>query len=164
MTEQTEQLEQTGQTESARFTDLDKIRTFLFAGRAVFTLLSTGTGNRFTFRVERAPESNRRSTTDPAYFVSLLTGPGKYSYLGLVTQRTEGKLFFRRTKASVALEGAVSLRAFSWFLEQVSARRPLPENVRFYHEGQCARCGRPLTTPESVEIGIGPECLKRLSQ
>ena len=34
----------------------------------------------------------------------------------------------------------------------------VPDNLRVYHEGKCCRCGRTLTTPESIKKGIGPEC------
>jgi hypothetical protein len=29
------------------------------------------------------------------------------------------------------------------------------EQIKIYHEGKCARCGRPLTVPESIESGFG---------
>lgn len=29
-------------------------------------------------------------------------------------------------------------------------------------EGKCGRCARRLTTPESVQLGFGPECAKLL--
>jgi hypothetical protein len=29
-----------------------------------------------------------------------------------------------------------------------------------WHEGSCARCGKKLTVPESIESGFGPECVK----
>lgn len=30
--------------------------------------------------------------------------------------------------------------------------------MNFYHMGICGRCGRALTTPESITRGIGPVC------
>jgi hypothetical protein len=37
--------------------------------------------------------------------------------------------------------------------------RPLPPGWAINLAGNCARCGRLLTTPDSVERGIGPDCL-----
>jgi hypothetical protein len=30
--------------------------------------------------------------------------------------------------------------------------------MKYHHEGRCIRCNRKLTTPESIESGIGPVC------
>ena len=30
------------------------------------------------------------------------------------------------------------------------------EALEVWHEGKCCRCGRTLTVPESVKLGIGP--------
>jgi len=37
----------------------------------------------------------------------------------------------------------------------------MPDNVEFYHSGNCAKCGRKLTTPESIKNGLGPICFNR---
>jgi hypothetical protein len=46
-----------------------------------------------------------------------------------------------------------------WAVKAV-AKGSLPEGYKIQHEGKCCRCGRTLTTPESIERGIGPECVK----
>jgi hypothetical protein len=37
-------------------------------------------------------------------------------------------------------------------------KHPLPGSVDVLHSGRCGRCGRTLTTPDSIERGLGPEC------
>jgi hypothetical protein len=49
---------------------------FMFAGKSVFTFLNTKTENRFTFKIKQAKDSN-------IFFVSVLTSPDVYSYLGI---------------------------------------------------------------------------------
>ena len=34
-------------------------------------------------------------------------------------------------------------------------------NMRIYHVGKCGRCGRALSTPESILTGLGPECSRQ---
>lgn len=34
----------------------------------------------------------------------------------------------------------------------------LPKHVQLMHTGVCGHCGRPLTDPESIELGLGPVC------
>ena len=40
----------------------------------------------------------------------------------------------------------------------------LQDFVEIWHEGKCGKCGRPLTVPSSIENGLGPSCLKKLSK
>jgi hypothetical protein len=37
-----------------------------------------------------------------------------------------------------------------------------PHDMHFYHIGICGICGRDLTDPYSIHIGIGPTCRKRV--
>jgi UDP-N-acetylglucosamine 2-epimerase len=36
----------------------------------------------------------------------------------------------------------------------------IPE-IEVFHMGACLRCGRALTTPESITRGLGPDCAER---
>lgn len=53
-------------------------------------------------------------------------------------------------------------KVFSWIWKNVIHHEYLTENINVYHHGICCKCGRKLTTPESLESGIGPECRKLL--
>ena len=33
-----------------------------------------------------------------------------------------------------------------------------------YHEGRCCRCAMPLTHPDSIVLGVGPDCLKHMPE
>lgn len=133
---------------TAKFEDARHARMFIRGGNATFTLKSTKTGARFTYRV-------RESNTPGVYFVSLLTGTdntGDYVYIGLMTD--DG---FRLTnKSTMRLESA-PVRAIKWTVEHLN-RTSLPATLEVWHEGKCGRCNRKLTVPESIESGFGPEC------
>jgi len=145
-------------------TDANTIRTFLTAGRAVFTLTSHATGVRITFRVQRAQQTGSDPRPTP-YFVSWLTGPDNtkdYVYAGLmVTDESTGHLKLRLTAKSKAGDGAPCVRGFRWLLGMVNRGFDLAEKADVDPEGQCARCGRALTVPESVRTGLGPACARR---
>lgn len=56
------------------------IRNFLLAGKAIFTVVSKKSGNRFTYKVKKYDNGD-------LWFVSVLTGPdnySSYSYLGTI--------------------------------------------------------------------------------
>ena len=57
--------------------------------------------------------------------------------------------------------GSDAVQAFGFFTRQVLDRGVLPEALRVLHHGRCGRCGRKLTTPESIRLGLGPVCVTR---
>jgi hypothetical protein len=131
----------------ARITDFN----FFFGGRALFTVSSPV--RHFTFKI-------RTKKDDPSspFFVSMLVGPDNYSnyqYIGILNEET-GALVL--TRASKFKEDTDAVRAFSWALRQVKNGNALPDGYNIQHEGKCCRCGRRLTDPVSIEMGIGPKC------
>ena len=133
---------------------LDNPMRFALAGNAVFTIRSTQSGERFTYKV-RVCEDNATM-----HFVAVLTGPDNwenYSYVGLIRR---GVYFHGGQKAKVAAT-APSAVAFDWFWRNL-VRGSLPDTVEVFHQGRCGRCGRALTVPESIQSGFGPECVGKL--
>lgn len=124
---------------------------FIFAGKSLFTFLNTQTGNRFTFKVKKAKESN-------LFFVSVLTNPETYSYIGTVT---EG--IYKHGKKSKITTDAQSVRVFQYVINKLKLNN-LPDFIEVWHEGKCGKCGRTLTVPSSILSGLGPECIKSLSK
>lgn len=130
------------------------IAAFFFGGNATFTIRNPGTGGRFTFRVRQGKGENAPT------FVSVLTGPDNtadFTYLGCIF--ADGR--FVVTRKSRISPTAPSAKAFAWLHGRIAAGRDLGP-VEFFHEGRCARCGRALTVPESIESGFGPECVKHV--
>jgi hypothetical protein len=124
---------------------------FIFAGKSIVTFLNTKTSNRFTFKVKQAKDSNM-------FFVSVLNGPENFAYIGTCI---EGK--FRHGRKSNMSADAQSVKVFDFVLTKL-VLGTLPEFVEVWHEGCCGKCGRRLTVPSSIENGLGPECVKRLSK
>lgn len=148
---------------------LENIRKFLLAGMAIFTLTSKKTGDRRTFRV-RAAEDVDGSGKPHGWYVDLLVGPNNttdYRYLCFMWIDRHEELELKQNKESWATD---SYRAFGWLtceIDQVKIlgltrkQKHFEEFAVFDHAGMCARCGRPLTVPESIELGLGPVCAGR---
>lgn len=133
----------------------EQIVQFIAAGRAVFTLRSVRTGEHFTYKIDRKPMSrDPKHATSLLHFVSVLRGPDEWTYIGVYDPRAKR---VNLTRNSHATADAPSFKAINWFLRNVGHPR-----VEFRHEGKCCRCGRPLTHPESIDSGIGPECAAKL--
>jgi hypothetical protein len=129
---------------------------FLRAGKAIVTLVSKKTGARFTYRLNQSEDAQ-------AIFVGLLNGPSNtsdYKYLGRVA-RDVFWLGRKVPKPGDISRDAPSARAFDWMWKNL-AKGNLPEQLEIWHEGQCGRCGRRLTVPESVAKGFGPECAGKM--
>ena len=142
---------------TAQITEATAALAFLFAGRALFTLVSKKTGARFTYKMRRASGDDENRP----WFVSVLTGSnneGDYSYIGVVFPNNPERLVHTR-KSKVTVQ-APSFRAVAWFLNRLHNAADALAQVEFWHEGQCGRCGRVLTVPESIKTGLGPVCAK----
>lgn len=129
---------------------------YLLAGRAVFTVRNTTTGNRFTFKVTLAEK--RQESDPPTWFVAVLSGPDNttsYRYLGLIRDGA-----YRPNFAKTAAD-APSQKAAYWLMSRVLTGIDLPTGVEMRHSGRCGRCGRLLTDPESITRGLGPECASK---
>ena len=148
---------------SAPMTDPRMINAFMHAGKAVFTVVSRKTGTRFTYRVRKADRPD-------FFFVDLLTGPentADYAFIGTIGRRLQGDgcwaFQYSHRADSYSHENAPSVVAISWLVERLNyVGRPLdPAQIEFWHAGTCARCGRDLTDPESIETGLGPVCREK---
>lgn len=51
----------------------------------------------------------------------------------------------------------MGVKGFEWLWKHLDR---LPENVRLDNAGFCFRCGKLLTTSESLSSGYGPSCQK----
>jgi len=129
---------------------------YLFSGYS-FTLVSKKSGDRFTFKLEEAP---KRATdpvdAPPVYFVKLMNGPNNetdYAYFGFI----KGGKFIHGGAKACAGKDAPSVKGFKFTFEHLT-KKHMPEQLEFFHEGHCGRCGRKLTVDESVACGFGPEC------
>lgn len=134
-------------------------REFLTAGHAIFTV-SNPEGKHYTYRVTAPDDQNELK---PVWFVGCLTGPNNtedYSYLGLLVE-DKNQLKVIWTKKSKFDKEGQAVKVVQWAVGLIWNERPLPPGYKIDHIGQCGRCGRPLTTPESIASGIGPVCAGR---
>lgn len=134
---------------------------FILAGKATFTAKSLKTGKHFTFKVEVPKDkADKKDTGSPIYFVSVMTGPdnvSSYTYLGCIKANGNTKTYTHSPKSRINA-AAESAQAFAFIFGFLTAGKTCSA-LELWHEGRCCRCGRKLTTPESVQLGIGPECL-----
>lgn len=121
----------------------------------VFTVEETS-GHHATYRISRA-----KTGVNPPLFAALLTGrqnddPWSYTYVGIVDDRSFSLVLTR--KSTIRDGRAVRLQQA---LQAILYGR-LPGSIdEIRGSGKCSRCGRMLTTVESLARGIGPECSEK---
>lgn len=132
----------------------ERVKSFVLGGNAIITIESGMTGKHFTYKITRS------KTDANLYFVKSLRGADNlsdYVYIGCYYADTG---YFRPEKRYKGVENyswPKSLRAINYLFKCIDN---IPNNLYVYHEGRCCVCGRRLTTPESIELGVGPECAK----
>lgn len=131
---------------------LNITKDFLKAGKAIFTVANPK-GEYYTYRIRRIGE-------DGPLAAGLLTGPdnrANYTYTGIYNpDHNEVRL----TAKSRLTADSVPFKVLTWAVSQV-AKGVLPDGYSIHHEGKCGRCGRTLTTPDSLNRGLGPECASK---
>lgn len=131
--------------------ELDPIfrKPYILGGNAKITVVSRKSGQSYTYQVRQLKSGCDKTL----HFVSVLTGPDNtrdYEFLGTIFD-TEKFVHGRRSRIDA---DAYSAKAFAWLWRNLDDS----ERVTVLHSGCCSRCGRELTTPESIRRGLGPVC------
>lgn len=125
------------------------IQTYVTGGKGVVTLKSpTGVHHSYSFRKPRDDNKFIPNTL----FVYVLAGEHRWLYAGMVTGR-----LFKLTQSSRFLYDSPQARGVRYILRMMYDDK-LQTPMQLFHEGVCSICGRPLTSPKSIELGIGPRC------
>lgn len=133
---------------------------FILAGKAIFT--ARGQEKRFTYKVKQPKFDD--GPAEHMRWVYVLTGPDNsndYEFFGSLVLK-HGKWEFRYSNKARISHDAQSIVAFNYILRNLMINKPMPQ-VEVWHMGKCGCCGRPLTVPESIETGLGPECAKKFA-
>jgi len=125
-------------------------KQFLLAGNAIFTIANPK-GNRYTFRVNYSKKLKK-------HFVYLLTGSNNetdYTYMGMLIPLVNNIILTNKSKYNIE---SLSVKVFNYALKVINGNKLLLDGYFLEHEGRCGKCGRTLTTPESIKSGLGPVC------
>jgi hypothetical protein len=132
----------------------ESAKDFILGGNALFTLKNIKTETRFTYKVIRDFHNK------DLYKVLLLTGPDNTSNYrqiawievkNFMPELRPSSIHTRDGKGFVFLDHVWMNLILGLFMP----------SLEIWHNGRCCRCGRILTVPESIENGIGPECIKK---
>jgi hypothetical protein len=133
--------------------DIENPKNFILAGKAFFTCENSKTKNHLTFKVTQCKDNEN------LFFVAVCYDYMKYSYIGNL-YATKDKNSFNFVKSKKLNDPTIlSLQVFNYVIDNYLNAEKYHPDLKFYHHGCCCRCGRTLTTPESIKAGIGPFCV-----
>lgn len=141
----------------AEIKDRNLIKLFIFAGKAIFTIQSRESGEHFTYKITQLIDHSSNLRKD-VWFVKVLTGPdnsSNYTFIGTIFADKSTYVHSKKTRIG---SDALSVKTLDWFIRHLSHNSPKLDQCVVYHEGVCARCGRKLTQPQSLNTGFGKEC------
>jgi|GEM_PF-1767808 len=143
-------------------------RNFMTAGggRVIFTLAIPPSfykqhaecKSHYTYRVIFRDANNE---WPESWFIHLLSGPDNvsdYQYLGMLNPETGAVKLTRKSRMTdkawpVRLVRRVFAALWAGKDDQIEQA-----GFELMHSGRCGRCGKMLTRPDSIEIGLGPTC------
>jgi hypothetical protein len=130
----------------------DRIKEFVLGGNALITLESGKTGCHFTYKITKSKNDEN------LYFIKNLRGSDNqndYVYVGCFFADTRQFVVEKSYRDKDVNSWPKSIRAIRYLFNNLD---DVPYLLHVFHNGKCCRCGRTLTTPESIRRGIGPEC------
>jgi hypothetical protein len=136
-----------------------KIQRAIFAGNCSLSIRSRKSRVTLFFNIKaanyRRPLGKDDRPSDVFYVSYSSREDIPYKYLGSIFK---GDGNFKRTRKSPPyMLTARYFEAFDWFWDHVKNNK-LPAGADWDQVGSCCACGRPLTDPLSIRIGMGPTC------
>ena len=128
----------------------------ILINNAIFTLKSLKLNQYYTYKIEQDPKNKNR------FLAKVLYGQDNksdYRYIGLFYRDT---LSLRTCTVAHLPHTAPQFIMLQYFLRILALQVPWPNTCVYYPARKCRKCGKLLTVPESIKLGIGPECLNKL--
>lgn len=121
---------------------------YIKAGNATFTIANPK-GERYTYKIKYSKKIKQ-------YFAYILTGSNNesdYTYIGMLFDN-----HIVPTKKSKYSVLSLPIKVINYAIDIANGDKQLLSGYFLEHNGHCGRCGRKLTTPESIKSGLGPIC------
>lgn len=136
----------------------DKALQFILAGKCEFVLHSTKTGEDFKFAMTK--QQTKEDENKYIYFLNTMHGYEK-TYAGVVWFDDKAQEFkFSQGKKGQIDNKNLSIRSLIFVLNKLLKEETV-QYLDVFHVGRCGKCGKKLTTPESILTGLGPTCSKK---
>jgi hypothetical protein len=125
-----------------------------------FTLHNTTKETHLTFRSRRP----KGWTVESPVLIDLMSGSDNesFGFIGSINARG----FYKASPKSKVSEDRLEVanRTLVWLMTKLTSGQDLPSALEIKGSTGCARCGRKLTNPDSIDDGLGPICRGKASK
>jgi len=121
------------------------VYNYLLAGKSIVTLTDLNSNRYCTYKINKMDYK--------VWAVMLYVGADEFKYIGVIRDG-----MFNHTYKSRVNEESFSFGLFDSLVIGLKNNWEVPANIEVEHSGFCGRCGKRLTTPESLLTGLGPVC------
>lgn len=129
---------------------------FILAGKSEFVAVSGNTGKRLGFKLEKINSDNTNGNETMYYLSTQIDN--KLVYCGVIVYNSKlNKFIFAKGKKGNLDYSHLNVKSILYILNRLHCG-DVGINLSVYHVGKCGRCGKKLTTPESILTGLGPTC------
>jgi len=135
-----------------------------FAGRSRITLVNTKRETHIRLKIKEKRERVNGK----------LVGTGRfYLYTSILNDGDTGwqyaAVFFKDTYryrlGADHQQGSQIHRVTQFVYDALKSPEILTQKgVDLHHEGRCCRCAMPLTHPDSIQLGVGPDCIHHMPE
>lgn len=133
---------------------------FLLGGRCETTIESNVTKVAYTYKLMRCKQEMINQPIRK-YYVNVREDNG-YVYAGAITVDYERHVFrYSKGLSGKYTQTHQAIRALLWVLR--NCNKEAIRLVTIYHVGKCACCGKPLSTPDDLALGVGHTCRYKVS-
>lgn len=133
------------------------LQKFLLGGKAQITIVNQITKNEYTYFIKRKIDDKGKETD--SYYIYLV-GKGRGNYIGYFLKSKPVIVCYISTK--IEEENRKSFIIIDGFISILYRQNLMPKGIKVFYDGRCSICNRVLKDPTYIEIGIGPECLKKI--
>lgn len=132
----------------------------ILAGNCYLSIESELTHNYFAYKVTQDKYNKH------LWYVRVLAGdninnPRDWHYVGVIKQFADKgagftpDYYLEHTKKSEYAEDNARFVMMRYVVNNLPDKTP---GFKYYHHNRCVRCGRRLTTPDTIKAGIGKYC------
>ena len=140
--------------------DIKIALNYMLAGKSEFILHSTKTNQDFLYKLTKKESlGSKEDDKKYIYFLNVKLS-NNYLYAGVIWFDTNENIFkFSKGKNGNLDANDINIRSLLFIMNKLYTN-DVPETCLIFHTGTCGRCGKKLTTPESILTGLGPSCAK----
>lgn len=135
--------------------NLENSQRYILGGKANFIVKDTNNQDHIEFKVRQDPKN------ESIYYIRY-KGIDWY-YIGYIIVSQDKALFYPSIKGEMTDDNLLKADIFKKLILYIYHLNSLPKNIEILYTGVCSVCGRKLTDPIYIEIGVGKICLENNS-